>query len=86
VGDALDDRQTEADTRVVGACTFGAAKERLGERGNEAWGELPAGVLDGEHRALRVSAGRDPDGAPFGQVVDDRVDHEVRRQLQKERV
>jgi hypothetical protein len=33
-----------------------------------------------------VSAGRDPDGALFGKVVDDRVVHEVRAQLQEERV
>ncbi len=33
-----------------------------------------------------MNAGRDPHGALFGQVVDDRVLHEVRRQLQQERV
>ena len=49
-------------------------------------GELLAGVLDGELHALGVSAGRDPHGALVRQVVDDRVVHEVRRQLQQERV
>jgi hypothetical protein len=34
IGDALDDCQAEADTCVVGACAFGAAKKRLGKRGN----------------------------------------------------
>ena len=48
-------------------------------------GELLAGVLDGEHGALGVSAGRNPDGALFEQVVDDRVVHEIRRHLQQER-
>ena len=86
LGDAFDDCQAEPDTCVVGAYAFGAAKERLGERGNDVWGELLAGVLDGEHRTLGVNAGRDPDGALVGQVVDDRVVYEVRAQLQQERV
>ena len=34
LGDRLDDCQAEADTCLVGADAFGAAKERLGERGN----------------------------------------------------
>jgi hypothetical protein len=34
LGDALDDCQAEADTCVVGAYAFGAAKKRLGKRGN----------------------------------------------------
>ena len=62
-GDALDDRQAEADARVVGAHALGAALERLGERGDQLRGERLAGVLDGEHHALGVSAGRDPHGA-----------------------
>ena len=33
-----------------------------------------------------VNAGRDPHGALFRQVVDDRVVHEVRSQLQQERL
>ena len=33
LGDALDDRQAEADARVVGANAGAAALERLGERG-----------------------------------------------------
>jgi hypothetical protein len=47
--------------------------KRLGERGNELRGELVAGDLDGEHGTLGLNSGRDPDGALFGQVVDDRV-------------
>jgi hypothetical protein len=86
LGDALDDRQTEADTGVVGAYAFDTALKRLGKRRNELRGEPLAGVLDGEDGSLGLSAGRDPDGAPFGQVVDDRVVHEVRTQLQQERV
>jgi hypothetical protein len=70
---------------VVGAYAFGAALKRLGKRGNQLWGELLAGVLDGERHAAGVSAGRDPDGALLGQVVDDRVVHDVRSHLQQER-
>jgi hypothetical protein len=33
-----------------------------------------------------VNAGRDPHGALFRQVVDDRVVHEIRGHLQQERV
>ena len=73
-------------TRVVGADAFGAAKKRLDKRGDRLWGELLAGALDREHHVLGVNAGRDPHGAVFGQVVDDCVLHEVRRQLQQERV
>ena len=82
LGDAFDDCQAEADTCVVGAYAFGAALKRLGKRGNQLWGELLAGVLDSEHHALGVNAGRDPHGALFRQIVDDRVVHEVRAQLQ----
>jgi hypothetical protein len=46
--DALDDRQTEADARVVGAYAFRAALKRLGKRGDQLRRELLAGVLDGE--------------------------------------
>jgi hypothetical protein len=85
LGDAVDDCQAEADTCVVGAYALGAAPKRLGKRGSQLWGELLAGVLDGEHHSLGVSAGRDPHGAVFSQVVDDRVVHEVRSHLQQER-
>jgi hypothetical protein len=34
LGDAIDDCQAEADSRLVGADPFGAAKERFGERRN----------------------------------------------------
>lgn len=77
LGDALDDRHAEADTCVVGAYPFGAAKERLAKRGHQLWGELLAGVLDSEHHTLGVNAGREPHGAPFRQIVDDRVVDEV---------
>ena len=86
LGDAFDDCQAEADPGVVGGDAFGAAKKRLDKRGNEPGGELLAGVLDGEHHTPGVNAGRDPHGALFGQVVDDRVVKEVRAQLQQERV
>src|SRR5206468_12988717 len=85
LGDAFDDCHAEADACVVGAYAFGAALKRLGKRGDQLWGELVAGALDGEHRTLRVNAGRDPHGAVFGQIVDDRVVHEVRAQLLQER-
>ena len=84
--DAFGDCQAEADTSVVGADAFGAAKKWLGKRGSQVRGELVAGVLDGEHRSLGVNAGGDPDGALLGQVVDDRVVQEVRTQLQQERL
>ena len=86
LGDALHDCQAEADTCVVGPDAFGAAKKRLGERGDQLWRELLAGVLDGEHGIPGVNAGRDRHGALFGQVVDDRVLDEVRGHLQQERV
>src|SRR5919199_2972163 len=86
LGDAFDDCQAEADAGVVTAYAFGAATKRLAKRGNYLWGELLAGVLDSEHHTLGVNAGGDPHGALFRQVVDDRVVHEVRRQLQQERV
>ncbi len=63
LGDAFDYCQAEADTRVVGAYAFGAARKRLDKRGNQLWGELLAGVLDGEHHTLGVNAGRDPHAA-----------------------
>ena len=85
-GDALDDCQAEADTCVRGADALGATTKRLGERGDGLRGELLAGVLDGEHHTPGVNTGRDPHVAVLVQVVDDRVLHEVRRQLQQERV
>ena len=85
VGDAVNDRQAEADACVVTANARGAALERLGQCANELRGELLAGVLDGELDAPGVSAGRDPHGAVFGQVVHDRVVHEVCGQLPQER-
>jgi hypothetical protein len=86
LGDAFDDCQAKADACVVGAYAFGAAKKRLAKRGNQLWGELLAGVLDGEYRTLGLNAGRDPHGALFGQVVDDRVLYEVHSQLQQKGV
>src|SRR5438445_12207826 len=61
LGDAFDDCQAEADTRVVGAYAFGAALKRLAKRGNQLWGELLAGVLDSEHHSFGVNARCDPD-------------------------
>ena len=86
LGDAFDDRQAEADTCVIGAYAFGAAEKRLGKCGNYLRGELLAGVLDGEHRTLGLNARRDPHGALLRQIMHDRVVHEVRSQLQQERV
>jgi hypothetical protein len=63
-----------------------AALKRLDNRGNQLRGELLAGVLDREHHSLGVNAGRDPHGALFRQIVDDRVVHEVRGHLQQEGV
>jgi len=48
------------------------------QRGNYLWVSFFAGVLDREHHALVVNAGRDPHGALLRQIVDDRVLHEVR--------
>src|SRR6476659_11517274 len=59
LGDALDDCQAEADTCVVGAYAL-AAEKRLGKRGYQLRTELLAGVLDGQHPLLGLSAGRDP--------------------------
>jgi hypothetical protein len=84
--DALDDRQAEADASVVGAYAFGAALKRLGQRGDQVRCERFARVLDPELHRLGVRGGRDPHGAVFRQVVDDRVVHEVRRHLQHERM
>jgi hypothetical protein len=86
LGDALDDCQAESDACVLGAYASAAALKGLAKRGNQLWGELLAGVLDGQHHGLGVSAGRDPHGAVFRQVVDDGVVHEVRSHLQQERV
>ena len=83
VDDAADDCQAEAGTGVVGADAFGAALKRLGKCGDQLWGEFLAGVLDGEHHTIGVTARRNPYGAAFRQVVDDRVVHEVRRHLQQ---
>ena len=84
-GDALDDRQAEPDTCVVVADAFAAALKRLVECGNQLWGELLAGVFNGENHAVGLDAGRDPYGAVLGKVVDDRVVHKVRSHLQQER-
>ncbi len=86
LGDAFDDCQAEAGTCLVGADAFGASNKRLDKPWDQLWGELLAGVLDSERHSFRVNAGRDPDGALCRQVVDDRVVHEVRRQLQQERL
>src|ERR687897_803937 len=84
--DALDDRQAEADTRVIGAYAFGAAPERFCERRDKLWTELLTGVLDGEHDGIGADGGVDLRGAVFGEVVDDGVVKEIRGHLQQERV
>src|SRR5438067_1662884 len=61
-----------------------AAGTRLGSRGDGLWGEVIAAVCDGEHSAAASNACRDPDAASVGQVVDDRVVHEVRSELEQE--
>jgi hypothetical protein len=85
VGDAPDNCEAEAGSYVVGVHALGPALERLCQRGNGLWGELLAGVHDGEHDGVGLTARGDPDRAPFGQVVHDGVVHQVRRQLEQER-
>src|SRR5205814_6782248 len=68
LGDAFDDCEAEADTCVAGAYASGAPLKRLGKRGNQFWGEVLAGVLDGELHCRGVNRSRDPHGALFGQV------------------
>ena len=46
LGDALDDRQAEADACVLGAYAFGAATKRLGKRSNR---EVELGQREAEH-------------------------------------
>jgi hypothetical protein len=86
LGDALDDRQAEADAGVVAVDAFGAAPERLREGRDQVRIELLARVLDGERHAPALSARPDPHGALIWQFVDDRVVQEVRGHLQQERV
>jgi len=86
LGDGFDDRQSEADARVVGAYAFGAALERFGERGDHLWSEFLAGVLDRQDHGVGLCARGEPHGAAMRQVVDDRVLDEVRRHLEQERV
>ena len=69
---------------MVGADAFRAPLKRLDERGNQLWRERLTGVLDREPHGPGLNTRRDPDGAMFRQVVDDRVVHEVRRHLQQQ--
>ena len=85
LGDALDDGQPEADSRVVGADAFGAALERLGERGDQLRASSSP-VFSTASTTLRADVGLDPHGAALGEIVDDRVVHEVGGQLQQQRV
>jgi hypothetical protein len=82
LGDALHDRETQADTylRIVDA--LGATLERLGKHGNELGVEPFAGVLHGQDHTGSLNAGSDADGSVLGQVVDDGIVYEVRSQLQ----
>src|ERR1700680_2313640 len=86
LGDALDDGQAEADTRMITADAFSAALEWFGECRDQLRGELRAGVLAGEHDGTGGDDSLDLHGAVFGEVVDDRVVQEVRGHLQQERV
>jgi hypothetical protein len=86
LGDAFDDCQAEADAWVVDAYAIRAALKRLDKRRNQLPGEFLTGVLYPERHMLGVDTGRNPNGALFRQVVDDRVVHEVRTQLQQERL
>src|SRR5882757_7986158 len=83
--DALDDRQTKAESGMVGANPSAAALERFDQRGDQVRGEHFAGVLDSEYDGPRLDAGGHPDRAAVREVVDDRVVHEVRGQLQQQR-
>ena len=81
-----EDLVVEADIFKEGHDVVAAALKWLAKRGNQLGSELIAGVLDGEPYALGTNAGRHPHAPLFGQVVDDRVVHEVRTQLQQERL
>jgi hypothetical protein len=82
--DAFHDCQAETHTCVVGVYAFGATLERLDKRGNQPGGKVLPDVFDPEQHIGGMNAGSDPYGAPVGQVVDDGVVHEVRRQLEQE--
>src|SRR5579862_8067600 len=84
LGDALDDGQAEADTRLVTAYTSRAPLEWFGARRDQLRAELVAGVFDGEHDGLRADGGAELHGAVFGEVVDDGIVQEVRGHLQQE--
>ncbi len=60
MGDALGDREAEADARVVGPDAFVTAKKWLGERGDHLGRKRLAGVLDHELYDIGASTGRDP--------------------------
>lgn len=85
-GDALDDCEAEADTRMATAYAFGALLERFGEGRDQLWSELLAGVLDSEHDGPGADGGAELHSAVFGEVVDDGVVEKVGGQLQQERV
>ena len=86
LGDALDDRQAEADTCMVTAYAFGTALERFGERRDQLWSELVAGVLHSEHDGLGADGRVDLHDAVLGEIVDDGIVQEVRGHLQQESV
>ena len=87
VGNAFDDCQAQANAGVVGVGhAFAAPNKWFDKRGYELWAERGAGVFDGEDHIGGLSTGRDPHIALFRQVVNDRVVHQVRRQLQQERM
>src|SRR5258708_6924297 len=86
LGDALDDCQAEADTRMVTAYASSAPLEGFGECRDQLRSELVAGVFDGEHDGLGADGGAELHGAVFGEVVDDSVVQKVRGHLQQESV
>ena len=77
LGDALDDRQSEADTGVVGAYPLGTTLKRLSQGGDQLGGEHRAGALDLERHCLGLGAGGDPHLAVFKQIVDDPVAYQM---------
>jgi hypothetical protein len=65
LGDALDDGQAEADTRMITAYAPGAPLEGLGKRRDQLRAELVARVLYGEHGGTGTDDGLDLHGAVF---------------------
>ena len=86
LSDALDDCQSEAEGCVVRVYPIASTLKPFDEGGDQPWREHLARVLDIEHHSVGLDAGRNPHSSLLGEIVDDRVVHEVRRQLQQERL